>query len=543
MTDLFGGAKGGKGSASNRLFYGDNLTIMQSMNSGSIDLIYLDPPFNSQRSYNLIYKQATGLPVPEQEEAFCDSWELDPEKEEMAKRMPIVLREYGTDESLVQFWQAWINALRNTQPRLLAYLVYMSYRLLEMRRVLKPTGTIYLHCDTTASHYIKIIMDGIFDHKNFRNEISWQRSQPKSHTTRNFPNCRDILLRYTKTENYTFNKQYGEHDPEYIAKFYRFTDDDGRRYRLGDLTNPNKSRPNLTYEFLGITRVWRWTKDRMERAYQDGLIYQPRPGTVPQYKRYLDHMKGQPITDDWHDIEHLHGSNKEALGYPTQKPIALLDRIIRASSNEGDIVFDPFCGCGTAVYAAHQTKRKWIGCDIAMLSVRIVRDVLLKRYGLKEGEHYQVAGIPLSMDGAQELFDHDPRQFQHWVVELAGGFVSKRHSGDLGVDGRIYFDTKEGLKSMVLSVKGGKLAPAFIRELRGTMERDVDSLLAGFISLQEPTKGMKEETARAGQFTYLGTTYDRIQIRTAEDLLAGRAFDTPSKVQTMDWKKQGELAL
>lgn len=395
MTDLLRGSGGAKGGASNRLYYGDNLTIMQSMNSGSVDLIYIDPPFNSQRTYNLIYKQATGLHVPEQEEAFCDSWELDAEKEEMARKMPIVLREYGVDESLVAFWQAWINALRNTQPHLLAYLVYMSYRLLEMRRILRPTGSIYLHCDPTASHYIKVIMDGIFGHTNFHNEIIWRRSTGKSLMTKRMPNNHDIILCYQKSDSATWNadelfEPYDENDlPETIKEKYSLIDDSGRRYQLDNLINPNPDRPNLTYEFLGVTRVWRWTKDRMQKAYEDGLVVQPRPGAVPRFKRYLDQQRGMPLGDVWTDIAPINSQAKERLGYPTQKPISLLERIIRISSNEGDVVFDPFCGCGSAIYAAHLNKRKWIGCDIAILSVRIVRDVLLKRYGLKEGIDYQ----------------------------------------------------------------------------------------------------------------------------------------------------------
>jgi hypothetical protein len=260
---------------------------------------------------------------------------------------------------------------------------------------------------------------------------------------------------------------------------------------------------------------------------------------VPDYKFYL--TGGMPLQDMIYDIAAVNSQADERLGYPTQKPIALLDRLIRVASNEGDVVFDPFCGCGTAIYAAHLSNRKWIGCDVAILSVRMVRDTLLRRYGLKEGKDYQVSGVPLSLEGAEDLFSRDPRQFQHWAVELAGGFASKRHSGDMGVDGRIYFETDDGLKDMVISVKGGKLRPEFIRELRGTMERG--SLLGGLICLHQPTKGMKDEVSRAGQLTYRGTAYDRLQIRTVEDLLAGKGFDTPSKVQTMDWKRQGELAL
>lgn len=521
----------------NYLYYGDNLTIMKEyIPSNSVNLIYLDPPFNSQRNYNLIYKKLTGQPVPEQEEAFCDAWELDPEKIEMIKAMPSIYEKYDVDDELAKFWDAWIKALKNTQPRLLAYLLYMTVRLFEMRRILHPHGSIYLHCDPHASHYMKIIMDGIFRHENFRNEISWHRSNPKSHATLNFPNCRDVILRYTKSDHFTFNKVYTAHDPRYVATAYRYNDDKGR-YRLLPLLNPNDNRPNLTYEFLGVKRVWRWSRQRMEKAYNDGLIVQLKPGAVPQYKKYLSDSKGKTVTDDWNDIGQASG--KETLGYPTQKPIALLERIIQSSSNPGDIIFDPFCGCGTAVYAAHLLNRKWIGCDIAILAVHLVQDVLIKRYGLEEDKNYRVAGVPKSIEAARDLFSHDPRQFQHWAVELARGFASAKYSGDRGIDGRIHFETKEGLKNMVISVKGGgNPTPAWMRELNGVVQREEDAKMGGLICLETPTKGMREEETNGGIYSYQGQDYHRLQIRTIQDLLDGNWFDTPSMVRTLGKSSQ-----
>lgn len=548
----------------NHLYYGDNLTIMRDMPNACVDLIYLDPPFNSQRNYNLIYKKLTGQPVPEQEEAFCDAWEMDPEKEEMARKMPVVFKEYGADDDLVAFWRAWIDALRHTQPRLLAYLIYMSFRLFEMRRILKPTGSLFLHCDPTASHYIKVILDGVFGHQNFRNEVIWKRTHAHSGAQR-FGPVHDILLFYSRSARYTWNAQRLPYSQSYVDSFFRFKDEDGRRYRSTILTgtglrsgasgqpwrhvDPSKigrhwAIPGYIREILGTDALASPQAALDELDKKGRILWPAKANGVPSFKQYVDDLGGVVLQDVWTDIPPLSGQASERLGYPTQKPIALLDRIITASSNAGDVVFDPFCGCGTAVYAAQLLGRKWIGCDIAILSVQLVRDVLFRRYGLTEGEHYDVSGVPLSVEGAEVLFAHDARQFQHWAVELAGGFASTKHSGDLGIDGRIHFETGDGLKNMVLSVKGGKqLSPAFVRELRGVLERESDSEMAGFICLQEPTKGMRDEAASAGTYTYRGTDYHRLQIRSIQELLDGKAFDTPSKVRTLSWMNQPMLPL
>lgn len=499
----------------NQLLYGDNLTIMRTMPNACVDLIYLDPPWNSKRNYNLIYKRLTGQPVPEQEEAFCDTWEMDTEKEEMARRMPIVLRDYGVDEELVQFWKAWIDALRHVQPRLLAYLIYMTYRLFEMRRILKPTGSIYLHCDPNVSHYIKIIMDGVFGHNSFQNEIAWCYEIGGRISRRSYGRRHEIILFYTKSDKHTFNwdKILTPFSETGKAKF-KYEDEKGKYRLMGRFItgSPIKGHRDINPK---------WEETHPELVYRH-YLKQGRMGV------------------DWWILPPINQASKERLGYPTQKPLPLLERIITASSNEGDVVFDPFCGCGTSIYAAHLLGRKWIGCDIAILSVRLIRDVLLKRYGLKEGIDYEVSGVPLSIEGAEDLFDRDPRQFQHWAVELAGGFASTKTTGDKGIDGRIHFEAEEGkLKNMILSVKGGKLTPEFMRDLRGTVDREEsDTKMGGLICLQQPTKGMKEEAASASVYNYLGKDYDKLQIRTIQDLLDGKGFDTPSKVPTLGWKNQ-----
>ena len=566
MKSLLGNVGTVLKSRSNRLFYGDNLDIMRNLPSGCFDLIYLDPPFSSQRTYNLIYTQMTGLPVPEQEEAFCDAWRLDEEKEAMVRRMPIVLREYGADDDLVHFWMAWIKALKHTQEPLLAYLVYMTYRLLEMRRLLNANGSLYLHCDPTASHYIKVIMDSLFGHQNFRNEIIWRRTGAHGRAKRWGP-IHDTLIFYTKSSSYIWNRVFEQYDESYLRNFYRLEDEHGR-YQFVTLDGPGERQGDSGKPWRGVDptlkkRHWELPPDRAlpnwfvfpdgysKMTIQErldvldiqGLIYWPQKGKVPRYKRYLSVSEGNPIQDIISDIRPVGSQAKERLGYPTQKPLALLERIIRASSNEGQVVFDPFCGCGTSIFAAHQNNRKWIGCDIAIHSVRIVKEVLLRRYGLVEGKDYEVNGVPRSVDAAHELFSHSPKQFEQWAVEMAGGFKSAKPSGDRGIDGRIYYETREGLRSMILSVKGGHLVPQHTRELRGTLERETDADLGGLICLENPTKGMWRDVADAGMFTYLGRDYPVLQIRTIEDLFNGKGFETPSRVQIMNWERQINLPL
>jgi DNA modification methylase len=531
----------------NHLYYGDNLTRMQHMAKHSVDLIYLDPPFNSKQNYNLIYKNLTGMPVPDQAEAFCDTWEMDPQKEEIARAMPMLMREHGIPDYYVEFWRLWINALRHTQPHLLAYLVYMVQRLIHMRSILTPTGSIWLHCDPTASHYIKVMMDGIFGHKNFRNEIIWKRTTAHSDGKR-AGRIHDVILFYSMGEKYTWNKVYQPYDTEYVEKYYRYKDDDGRRWASGDCAAAG---PGPARNFRGEIREpppgshWRFTQDKIDEYVASGRIYFTKNG-FPRFKRYLSDMQGVVLQDIWDDkdVQPVVSWSDEGMGYPTQKPVALLDRIIRAASKPGDTVFDPFCGCGTTIYAAVNNDRKWIGCDIAILSIKLMREMLTgEKYRLVEGVHFDVDGIPVSVEQARELFKRDPFQFEHWLVERIGGFPTKK-TGDKGVDGRMYFETKEGLKAMVLSVKGGKLRPTDVRDLIGVLANATDTALAGFLSLEEPSVKMREAAAECGQYEYNGIMYDRLQFLTVKDILEDkREFHTPTKMGSRLATKQASLAL
>lgn len=550
----------------NRLYYGDNLTIMQQMAKYSVDLIYLDPPFNSQQNYNLLYRTMTGKPVPEQAEAFCDTWEMDAQKEALARSMPVLMREHGVDNYYVDFWRLWMNALRHTQPHLLAYLIYMVQRLLYMKSVLRPTGSIYLHCDPTASHYIKVMMDGIFGHQNFRNEIVWKRTGSHGGAKRWGP-VHDTLLFYTVSDNYVWNRVFQEYDTSYLDKFYRFSDERGR-YQLVALTGAgtrsgDSGRPWHGVDPTASGRHWAVpsralaaayperdvsdlsTQEKLDLLDQAGLIYWPPRGSIPRQKRYSDENPGVQVQDIVTDIGPISSQSRERLGYPTQKPIALLDRIIKVSSPPNGVIFDPFCGCGTTIYAAERNQRQWIGCDIAILSIRLIRDTLAVRpYDLVEGVHYEIDGIPVSVEQAKELFEHDPFVFQNWAVERIGGFPARKKVADRGVDGRLYFETREGLRDMVLSVKGGGIRPTDIRDLRGVLEREDTADMAGFISLREPSHAMLKEAAEAGTFEYQGVEYPRIQLLTVREVLEEkREFHTPSRVATKITTGQHNLPL
>lgn len=551
----------------NKLWYGDNLTIMQGMPKHSVDLIYLDPPFNSKQNYNLLYKTMTGKPVPEQVEAFCDTWEMDAQKEAIARSMPVLMREHGIDDYYVDFWRLWMQALRNTQPHLLAYLIFMVQRLLHMKSILRPTGSIYLHCDPTASHYIKVMMDGIFGHENFRNEIIWKRTTAHSSAKRYAP-VHDVILFYTCSDRFTWNAPRTTYAQEYLDRYYKYDDGDGRKYwraditgagtRTGDSGKPWKGRdPTLinrhwalpqkvVADLVGNERAKTMTaQEKLDALETASRIYWPKGNGMPQYKRYAEELKGKAVGDMWDDIDRINPVGRERLGYPTQKPVALLERIIAASSNPGHIVFDPFCGCGTTIYAAEKTGRRWIGCDIAILSIKLVREVLAERYRLVEGVHYEVDGIPTSVEGAQELFDKDPSTFQNWFVERVGGFPMQRKSADRGIDGRIYFETRDGLREMMIQVKGGKhVRPTDVRDLRGVLEREQNAELAGFLSIVPPTKAMMSEAAEAGTYSYNGVEYPRIQFLTTADVLeAKREFHMPTRVNTKISTGQHALAL
>lgn len=411
---------------------------------------------------------------------------------------------------------------------MLAYLAMMAPRLVELRRVLKPTGSIYLHCDPTASHYLKLLMDAVFDPRSFRNEIVWQRSLPHGNAGSKFGASHDVLLFYGASGPSTWNKSYMPHRADYLKEYYRYTEPDGRRYRLISCVNPNPNRPNLTYEWRGVTKVWKYTKERMAKIDAADLLVYSRTGT-PQYKGYLDQMKGSPTQDIWTDIPPLMGTAAERLGYPTQKPEALLERIIAASSNEGGVVLDPFCGCGTATVAAQKLGRHWIGIDITHLAVTLIKSRLKDSFGLVADKDYKVVGEPVSVPDAQALAATDPWQFQWWALGLVGARPAEQKKGaDKGIDGHLYFhDDGTATKQIILSVKAGHTSSPHVRDLRGVVERE-DAAIGVLICMQEPTSHMRTEAAAAGFYDSPWGSHPRIQILTVSDLLDGKRIDYPA---------------
>ena len=516
----------------NRLYFGDNLTIMAEWPSNYVDLIYLDPPFNSNRAYNAIYKDETGRPLPDQIEAFCDMWELDAERERAIRTMPVLMREAGVADEVAEFWKLWMNALRGTQPRLLAYLSYMAQRLLLMHRILKPTGSLYFHCDPTVSHYVKPLLDAVFGHQNFRNEITWQRTSAHSDAYRYGWNT-DTILFYSRGGRWTWHQQFQPYDDAYEARFRR-KDEDGRLWSDYDLTAKGLTGGGYEYEYKGKAENWRVPLETMERLDAEGRLHFTSRGGI-RIKRYLDEMPGRPVQALWTDIPPINSQAAERMGYSTQKPLALLERIIAASSNPGDVVLDPFCGCATTMEAAHKLGRKWIGIDIAIHAVkRVARVRLTERLGLIQGQDFTVEGVPRTLEGAQDLWRRDKYHFQKWAVEHVEGFVTTKRSADGGVDGRIYYAVPHAqeLQSMVVEVKGG--ANPSIRDLRalkGVLDYDT-ALMAGLI-IMEPLGTVKARNfakfmGEAGSLEILGIEYPKMQLLTVGEILDGKRFKTPT---------------
>jgi site-specific DNA-methyltransferase (adenine-specific) len=416
---------------------------------------------------------------------------------------------------------------------MMAYLTAMCLRLLELHRVLKPTGSLYLHCDPTASHYLKVVLDGVFGPEQFRNEIVWKRKAGRGETNVaaiRFGVSHDIVLFYSKSSQTRLTRQYRESNPDYIASKFTHVDEYGRRYRRDNLTSPSP-RPNLTYAYKGYAppaKGWAVSLETMQRMDADGRLYFPEDKAQRiQRKRYLDELAGETVDSLWDDISAINSQATERLGYPTQKPLALLERIIAASSNEGDVVLDPFCGCGTAVHAAQKLHRRWIGIDITHLAIGLIERRLKDAFA---GIEFDVVGTPRDIAAARELAERDKHQFQLWACGLVNAqpYQGGRKGADRGIDGLLYIEVGKGTEKVIVQVKGGAhVSRANIATLKGDVDRE-KAAVGLFVTLAEPTREMLKEATAAGHYeSPFHGAVPKIQILTVEALLNGTKPQLP----------------
>jgi site-specific DNA-methyltransferase (adenine-specific) len=538
----------------NRLYYGDNLDVMREhLADESIDLIYLDPPFNSNASYNILFKSPAGAGADASIEAFDDSWSWGP----TASSALMDITQSG-NHKLHVLMQAMKTAIG--ENAMMAYLAMMAVRLVELHRVLKPTGSLYLHCDPTASHYLKLVLDAVFGPEHYRSEIIWKRTSSHNSAKRWGP-VHDTIFYYVKSDSAAWNEVFESYDEKYLDRFYRFEDENGR-YRIGDLTGAGVRKGDSgkawrDYDPTTSGRHWAIPtgaikragingdfealspQDKLERLDTIGLIYWPPKGKVPQFKRYLENDRGAPVQDMITDIGPISSQAQERLGYPTQKPRALLERIIAASSNPGDVVLDPFCGCGTAVDAAQKLGRQWIGIDVTHLAIGLIEKRMREGYG--ENLTFETIGSPKNLASAQRLAVDDPHQFQHWITLKLGGYpwMGGKKGGDKGVDGYFYYIGDDGsTQTGVISVKAGNnVNPAMVRDLGRVMERDGHNL-GVFICAVMPTKGMVDEANSHGMFEthfggdtgLVGNRYSKLQTFTLAELFQDKRPKLPPLV-------------
>ncbi|QFP95215.1 DNA methylase [Streptomyces phage Dwayne] len=517
----------------NRLYYGDNLDVLrQNIADQSVDLVYLDPPFNSNRAYSVLFKEKSGGDSQAQMEAFDDTWTWTHESEQLYMEL---MQSNSTPNRVRDALEAMRRLLGDND--VLAYLVMMTARLLELHRVLKPTGSLFLHCDPTASHYLKILLDAIFGAEQFRNEIIWKRATT---VKGNFGQGQkalgtntDTILFYAKSKTAKFFQIFTEYSNEYITKTYRHIEPEtGRRYRLISMIGPGgAAKGNPQYEVMGVTRYWRYSRETMDKLIADGMVVQTKPGNVPSRKLYLDEGKGVAIQTNWTDIPNLQAAHAESLGYPTQKPIALLERLISLTTEPGDVVLDPFCGCGTTVDAAQKLGRRWIGIDVTTLAVDLIDARLRHTYGETIRETYEILGIPRDISGAQALFRRSPFEFERWCVMMLDGQPNEKQVGDRGIDGVIRFpiDGKGGSDRVLVSVKGGATNPGHVRDLVGTVESQ-RAAMGVFVCMNEATKGMVEAANHSGVYSHPanGQRYPKVQIMTVRDLIDGKRPKMPT---------------
>lgn len=519
----------------NRLFYGDNLPVLREhIASESVDLVYLDPPFNSNRSYSVIFGEHVkrDADANAQIQAFDDTWHWTSETERLFRDILI-----NSPAAVADAMQAFRNLLGENDA--MAYLVMMAPRLVELHRALKPTGSLYLHCDSTMSHYLKVLLDQIFGAEHYRNEIIWKRTTGvkgnAGQGARHYGRSTDTIFYYVKSKIAPYYQQFGEYTQEAIAKQFKHVEEGtGRRYSLDPIDGPGgAAKGNAFYELMGVAGYWRYSREVMNKLVAEGRIVQTKPGNKPRRKKYLDEGKGVAVSNLWTDLPNLQASSAEALGYPTQKPLSLLERIIQTSTQPGDVVLDPFCGCGTTVDAAQKIGRSWVGIDITYISIDLIIKRLQATFGQSVMENVEVDGIPYDMQSAQRLFEKSPFDFERWAVSMLHAQPNEKQVGDKGIDGvrRFIIDNKTTGKVLV-SVKGGKtVPPTHVRDLAGTVHNARDAQLGVLITLNDSlTRGAQEVIDTSGFWTHPanGQDFPTLQHISVRELMSGNRPNLPT---------------
>lgn len=508
--------------ADNALYYGDNLDVLRRyVKDASVDLVYLDPPFNSNANYNVLFGHADGSQAAAQIKAFEDTWHWD---QVAAAAFEDTVKHGGKVAEAMVAFQALLGP-----SNMLAYLAMMAPRLQELRRVLTATGSLWLHCDPSASHYLKLLLDAVFGAESFRNEVVWQRTAVKGDAKKRLGAVHDVILVYGKSSTTYFEVPRRAPDAEYLARF-NLDDNDGRGpYHSAPLDSPSP-RPNLTYPYKGFNppvKGWRVDLKEMERLDADGRLLFPKTadGRIRR-KLFLADAPGPPLGDVWTDIPPLQASSAERLGYPTQKPVPLLERVIQAACPPGGVVLDPFCGCGTTIAAAQKLKRRWIGIDLTYLAISLIKS----RLTTMGADNYAVLGEPTTADDAAELAREDPYQFQWWALGLIGARPAERKKGaDHGIDGRLFFfdEGTANPKQVIVSVKAGKVQVSHVRDLVGVLQRE-SAHIGVLVSFHESTQPMRQEAASAGFYSSPWGQHAKVQIVTVAELLAGKKLDMPA---------------
>ena len=507
----------------NKLYYGDNLEVLRKyIKDESIDLCYIDPPFNSKRNYNQIYNNL-GKEDQAQAQAFVDTWTWDNHANEALEEIQSNYQGKFTSQTI-----DLIDGLTKVLGKgsLLAYLVSMTLRIVEIHRVLKSTGSFYLHCDPTASHYLKIVLDTIFCSQggDYIAEITWERTSAHS-DSKTFANTTDVIFLYSK-RILMFNQQFKPYSEEYLKKYYKHQDGKGR-FLDRDLTAGGLSGGGYNYDWKGIKKLWRCPIETMQKYEEQNKLYYTRNGT-PRLKQYLEEMPGVPLTNLWNDIPPINSQASERLGYPTQKPEALLERIIKASSNKGDIILDAYCGCGTTIAVAERLERNWIGIDITYQSISLMLKRLEDSFGKNVLDKIELNGIPKDMESAQALAtkpdDRTRKEFEKWAVLTYSNnraVINDKKGADKGVDAIAYFQgDKDNREKIIFQVKSGNVKSGDIRDLQGTMTLQ-GAALGIFITLKPPSKDMVQTAKSAGIYRgrYMSQSVDKIEIVTVQEIL------------------------